>query len=369
MLIFYIIIGIVYALFLRYLSRSWKVNDDNCPTAPSNELVTLIVPFRNEEHKLQIIFESIEKLNAACLQILWVNDHSEDASVDILARLLSTPDLRFDHKIIHSERKGKKSAVETAVNHTKGDFIFATDADCELPYEWINQLMTHFKSPHVQLVAGPVMTKESDTVFQRFQQIDWASILLVTQYAIAHQSPLMCSGANLAYRKQAFQKVNGYQGNRHILSGDDEFLMKKIGDEYGVEALVYANRKEALVFTNAALDWAELFSQRVRWASKYKSHNCVHFLSAFFPAVLQLFWFISFVLPFTYGLKGLSVFVIVWMLKISMEYFSFRKVTKTYALILNPLDLFFTSMIHPFYVLRIAIGVVFGHYRWKGRSQ
>ncbi|GAB2625902.1 glycosyltransferase [Belliella aquatica] len=368
MLIFYLIIGIVYAFILSILSKSWRGQGENNPIAQSNEQVTLIVPFRNEADKLKKIFESIENLNYDHLEILWVNDHSEDASVVVLNELLNSKNLRFDHHLIQAEGKGKKAAIETAIKHAPSDFVFTTDADCELPPTWIKHKMAHFENLLIQMVAGPVMTKERNTAFQRFQQIEWSSILLVTQYAIAHQNPLMCSGANLAYRKQAFQKVNGYQGNRNVLSGDDEFLMKKISDEFGAEAITYANGKESLVLTNAAKNWDELFSQRIRWASKYKSHNYLHFLSALLPALLQLFWIVSFILPFSYGLEGVVAFLITWSLKMSMEFVSLSKVTKVYLLRLNFLDFCYTSLIHPFYVLRVALGAVFGNYKWKGRS-
>ncbi|AFL84483.1 glycosyl transferase [Belliella baltica DSM 15883] len=368
MLIFYLIIGIVYAFLLRTLANSWENGNENDELSFSNEAVTILIPFRNEAENLPKIFKSIEQLNHPELCILWINDHSEDSSVSDLNKLIHSENLRFNHKLIQSEQKGKKSALETGVKYAESEFIITTDADCEHPSEWINSLISRFENPSIQMVAGPVMTKENENFFQRFQQIEWASILLVTQYAIANKNPLMCSGANLCYRKQAFQKVNGYQGNINILSGDDEFLLKKIVHEFGAEAINYATHKEALIFTNASKNWTELFSQRVRWASKYKSHSRYHFLSALLPAFLQLFWILSIVLPISYGFEGLIFFLLTWLLKIIIEYASLSKITKKYSLKLNSLNFCYTSLIHPYYVLRTAIGAVFGRYRWKGRS-
>ena len=42
----------------------------------------------------------------------------------------------------------------------------------------------------------------------------------------------MCNGANIAYTKKIFEEVNGFKGNEHIASGDDEFLMHKIFEKY-----------------------------------------------------------------------------------------------------------------------------------------
>ena len=38
----------------------------------------------------------------------------------------------------------------------------------------------------------------------------------------------MCNGANLAYTKQAFKRVNGFEGIDKLATGDDMLLMYKI---------------------------------------------------------------------------------------------------------------------------------------------
>jgi len=38
----------------------------------------------------------------------------------------------------------------------------------------------------------------------------------------------MCNGANLAYEKQAFFDVNGFEGIDDVASGDDMLLMHKL---------------------------------------------------------------------------------------------------------------------------------------------
>ena len=38
---------------------------------------------------------------------------------------------------------------------------------------------------------------------------------------------MLCNGANLAYKKSIFRELNGFEGNSHISSGDDIFLMEK----------------------------------------------------------------------------------------------------------------------------------------------
>jgi len=61
----------------------------------------------------------------------------------------------------------------------------------------------------------------------------------------------MSSAANLAYRKAAFLTVKGYQGNFEYSSGDGDFLLKKIVNEFGAESCRYMHHHTALVYTKA----------------------------------------------------------------------------------------------------------------------
>jgi hypothetical protein len=61
--------------------------------------------------------------------------------------------------------------------------------------------------------------------------------------------PNMCNGANIAYPKAVFEEVNGFDGNEHIASGDDEFLMHKIAEKYPNQ-IVFAHYQPNIVLPN-----------------------------------------------------------------------------------------------------------------------
>jgi biofilm PGA synthesis N-glycosyltransferase PgaC len=58
----------------------------------------------------------------------------------------------------------------------------------------------------------------------------------------------LCNGANLAFTKDAFTATGGYDGNEHIASGDDEFLMRKIEAKYS-NGIRFNNNPENVVTT------------------------------------------------------------------------------------------------------------------------
>ncbi|SNS54097.1 Glycosyltransferase, catalytic subunit of cellulose synthase and poly-beta-1,6-N-acetylglucosamine synthase [Belliella buryatensis] len=360
-------VGIVYAVSLLLLATEWKSELVNPSTNSSHQSLSLLIPFRNEADNLLRIFTSIEQLDVEHLQVVWINDHSEDYSVERLSALVEKSTSRFDHLIIESKGKGKKAALESGIQIALGEIILTTDSDCVLPRFWLQEMLHDFQNSEIQLISGPVMTKGGDSFFYKFQQIDWASILLVSNFSIRRGQPLMCSGANLAYRKNAFIAVNGYAGNREVASGDDEFLLKKITAKYGSSAVSYRNGLDCLVLTKPQTDWKSLFEQRVRWASKWKYHDTNHAFSSFIPAIFQLFWLSSFFLTFIDFTNGLIALGILWSLKIFSEWIALGKVLKSFKYEL-PIQIYLkTSLIHPFYVIYTVVKALKGKYKWKGR--
>ncbi|WP_339870277.1 glycosyltransferase [uncultured Algoriphagus sp.] len=364
MLSFYLIWSLSYVILLWWISRFWPKKIDSDLIDQFYPQVTLIVPFRNEADNVPDLCFNLNKLDFPNLEILLVDDHSEDASFELLEKAVG----KYGNvTIVKSEGLGKKAAIETAVSIASGEFIVCTDADCDFPDLWIEKMISPFQNPKVQLVAGAVLVEERRGFLDKFQSLDWASILLMTNYSFARQVPLMCSGANLAYRKEAFKQVNGFEGNREFASGDDEFLLKKIHHAYGKEACIYLASSEILVLTRPESSWEALVNQRVRWASKWKAHDSIlHLLSAVGAFLIQLIWLGSSSLIFL-GRKGILTFGLVWLMKIAAEKMSLGKVLKSLAREPSMLAFVRTSFVHPFYVLRTGFGALGGKFTWKGR--
>ena len=172
MVIFYLSIGFVYVFVLFFFGGKWKKTTGFKASSPNDLKVSILIPFRNEEKNLPIIFQSIENLDFFQLEVLWIDDHSEDDSALVLGKLLDNSIPTFIHKVIQSHGKGKKSALKFGVETATGEVIFTTDADCILPESWIFEMLKPFSDSQIQFVAGSVMTRDNASFFQRFQQIE-----------------------------------------------------------------------------------------------------------------------------------------------------------------------------------------------------
>jgi cellulose synthase/poly-beta-1,6-N-acetylglucosamine synthase-like glycosyltransferase len=204
--------------------------------------------------------------------------------------------------------------------------------------------------------------------FQKFQQIEWASVLLLTQFYFSKGAPLMCSGANLGFRKSAFWEVEGYSGNQHLLSGDDEFLLKKISSRFGSQACVYLPFRENLVKTVSHSTWQSLINQRIRWAGKWSVHRSfLHGFSAIFSFIAQFIWLGS-IWFFCQNITFLFFLFLIWMVKILSERVALGRVLGSLSVPVSIGDFVLTSLIHPIYVIWVGIGSLRGKFTWKGRA-
>ncbi len=364
MLSFYLIWSLSYFTLLWWMGSNWKSCKIEFSSIRSfSPQVTLIIPFRNERKNLPNLLVNLTKLQYPNLEILLIDDHSEDGSPGLLAAQ-NLPRV----SILHSLSPGKKSALEFGVKQARGEIVICTDADCSFSKYWVENMVSPFQKNDIKLVAGPVLVGDERRFLDKFQLLDWASIVLMTSYSFERKKPLMCSGANLAYRKEAFERVQGYEGNRHLSSGDDEFLLKKIYKTYGADSCVYLTSPQVLVCTKPEPTWRALIQQRVRWVSKWKAHSSfIHSFSAIAALLIQVIWAGSFYL-LSKGMWGILVFGGIWLLKALAENHSLGKVLQSFSRVLDSVSALRISLLHPFYVVRVALGALRGKFIWKGRE-
>ena len=175
----------------------------------------------------------------------------------------------------------------------------------------------------------------------------------------------MCNGANFAYTKSLFQKLNGFEGNDKIASGDDVFLLQKAIAQYP-EKVLYLKSKDTIVRTQPTDSWKALFHQRVRWASKTSSYQ------SRFGIGLGLVVFVgnlSLILGLVAGFWGWIPFLyvaILWLAKFMVD--SVLLYTTHRFLSHSRMNYWIaSSLLYPFFSTSVALYAVFGSYEWKGR--
>lgn len=109
--------------------------------------VSIIVPTFNRAHYLPECLDSLVAQTVAPLEIIVVDDGSEDATREVVARY-NSPVI-----YIYKENGGKPSAVNLALQACKGDLIWLfDDDDVALPDAIEQRLEAFVKSPEAGFV-------------------------------------------------------------------------------------------------------------------------------------------------------------------------------------------------------------------------
>ncbi len=238
--------------------------------------VSVVVAVRNEEKNILRLLESlfVQNFENNNWELVVVDDHSVDSTWALLQQQSKPPiSLRVFKQRLGLQ--GKKAALSLGIQEARGEIILTTDGDCILPKTWLCTMSKPFLAKSIRppdLVSAPVCFITNDTLLSKLLAVEFASLIGTGAAAMFLKVPFICNGANLAFLKSTFVAVNGYEGNAHVASGDDEFLLRKI-KKLPNSQILFLKDRAALAYTKPPGSWSEFVQQRLRWASKWRLGN------------------------------------------------------------------------------------------------
>lgn len=338
----------------------------------ANTSFTIIIPFRNEATHLPNLLASILELTYPkdLFEVIFVDDHSKDNSKSIIETTLNAYITTVKYRIIkndYTEYSPKKKAITKAIGLAHTDWIFTTDADCVLPSYLLKTYDLYIQKNDVVFISGPVLFNCNQSFVQQYQLLDTLSLQITTMGSFGNHHPFMCNGANMTYKKEVFQTVQGYKGNEHIASGDDIFLLQKIQATYP-DKTQYVKSKDAMVKTVPQLNWKTAIQQRIRWAKKTgKQKDHIAILVGFSVLLINVLFVIA---PFIFiqfpELAQSLLYVI--LLKLFVDLFLLQSVAIFFEKRLSLLSFIFSFVAYPFIFIRVLLGTMTKNYSWKGRT-
>lgn len=257
------VIFVTIGIFILLARENELNSQDHTPSTP----VTLIIPARNEEDNITKCLSSIATQNfpKELLQVIVVDDSSSDNTHAVSETFLKN---NFpNYNIFRSSLAGKKSAITQAIQIATGKIIITRDADTyTTSTTWLKNIVAHFETTNCDLLISPTILSGNNSFLPTFQKFENLAIISLGASMAKIGMPFVCSGANLAYRKEAFLKTEPYKDNQNIASGDDMFLLK----HFYINGLkIISNTSSgAAVFTPAESSFQKMLAQRLRWASK-----------------------------------------------------------------------------------------------------
>ncbi len=371
MILAFISITLIYLVVIgRFILGFDKIKDFELTDSESNTSFSIVIPFRNEAENLPNLLESLSQLNypETLYEIILVNDESTDESVEIITKHIANSQNTIT--LINSIRNTgspKKDAINTAINASKKDWILTSDADCTFNEKWLITFDTCIQEKQPKMVIGPVTYTINNSFLERFQLLDFMSLVGATIGGFGINKPFLCNGANLAYSKVAFKNVNGFDGNDHIASGDDIFLMEKMIQKYP-DDLMYLKQKEAIVTTKPQNSVSRLISQRKRWAAKTSSYSNSFGKLVGSVVLLMNFSLIAAAFFSLFGVFSFKMIGYVFLIKFSVDLLLIFKTAQFFNKTKHLSAYTISSLLYPFFNVYIAISSWYSGYTWKGRS-
>lgn len=376
-----IFVFIVLVIFLlNYLVLYWVLIVNDRPVAKEDSskrqdfFVSVVIPFRNEEKNMQNLLKSLfeQSFSKNMFELILVNDHSTDGSVNIVLDLKKTSEISITLIELVGEVSGKKAALEAGFNASKGDIIIQTDADVVFDRNWIREHVNAHRFNQSLLVCGAVGLTGKNNFFHRVQMLEMDALMISTKLTIDALKPVMCNAANLSFKRELLSDVFDSYRNYKSSSGDDVFLLQLIKTKYGAHRISFMDLKESIVETEPISKIKELICQRSRWAKKskeYKDVFALYFTSTIVLAnisMLALGLYGVFLDSFQWILLVFIPFLLKWFTDLSLIYFYKRLNQKAFD-IYWLFDSLFIEIVYPFYILIVGLNVLFSKQMWKGR--
>lgn len=358
-----------YALALLMLRNGLR--NITSVTAAEQPKVSIIVAARNEQKNISRCLQAIlsQTYPKDKLEVLVVDDRSTDGTAEIVERVANANHqirlLRITDR--DPDFAPKKRAIDFGIRHASGDIIFTTDADCQPGPEWIAEMVKHFAAG-VGMVAGynPYIVRTADSLFQKMMALDYFAMACVAAASAGLNFPVSCSGGNLAYRKQVYLEVGGFQNRRRWISGDDDFFLEKLRQTRAWK-IHYAVAPQTHVPTTPPENFREFVNQRIRYASKgahYSKPVALVLVGVYLCNLLLLAGVVvSFFQP-----KILASVAPAYFVKVISEFWFLWRGQRLFQTRHSLLAFFLTALTHPLYIAVMGSLGTFLNFKWKGET-
>lgn len=361
--------GAFHLVFFRWLLGGLR---KSAPTQKSQipSSVTVVVAARNEERNLRSLIPILlaQEHSGIELQVVVVDDRSDDGTPPLLSSYAD----RIDSVRVDSLPPGigpKKHALARGLQLARGEIILQLDADNVPGPQWVAEMARHF-GPTTGCVCGLVLHgprgRQTPEWFHGIWALEATGWAAVQNAAIGAGMPISANGGNLAYRRKAFDAVNGFRAHQHVVSGDDDFLVQALADS-GTWDVVSVQTPASWVETEPPGDWHQVWEQRKRWGSKCLRYDpkrvgllALVYLSYLWVAIGLVVGFFHPWIGVGAGITFVAVLAEAFFLTLAMA----RRTGRAALIRWFPLAMAIQIPV----VLGATLMGTFGRFRWKGQT-
>ncbi len=260
-----IVIPILTAIFLTLnliILISLSIQD-SVPNSNVKNKISIVIAAKNEAHNLEKLIVSIKELDYCRenFEVILVDDESTDGTYQTAIEMTKGLENFHVYQVRNKTLPAKKGALTIGISKAANSFILITDADCQLPKEWLKIYSSKFAEGY-DFIFGPAPFSTENSLTNKiacFENLR-SSILMFASAKL--KMPYSAAARNFGFRKSAFDTIKGFSNTTETLSGDDDLLLR--------EAVRYKMKigtildKQAFVFSSTKKTLKEYLSQRSR---------------------------------------------------------------------------------------------------------
>jgi len=245
---------VFFTYLLFYLENRKKVFRDPKPPKKLPK-VSILVPAYNEEKTIASTLKSLLNLDYPKdkLEIIAINDGSTDKTLEIMKKFR-----KYGIKIIDKPNGGKASALNAGLKKAKGEIIVCMDADSIVKRDALKKTIGYFNDPKVGAVASSLKVYKPKTFWQKIQSVEYIYNIFLRKVLALMDSVFVVPGPFGLYRKEALERVGGWDEKNITEDMELTFRLQKAG--YKIETCL-----NSIVYTKTPETFKRLIRQRVRW--------------------------------------------------------------------------------------------------------
>lgn len=260
--------------------------------------ISVIIAAHNEAENLKILLPKLLSQRYFQFEIIIIDDRSSDNTANIIEEFKSDILKYFRVEKVKGKTNPKKYALALGIEKSQYETILLTDADC-IPSsnKWIYQMASYYNNDK-EIILGLSFYNRNKGMLNQF--IRYETIYTALQYAsfTLLGNPYMGIGRNMSFKKKLFVKFNGYAGIEHIVGGDDDLLIQKMGNKKNTTIAI---SNSSITYSQPEVTLKDFLRQKTRHLSVGKYYKTKDKL------ILGIFHFSTFM----YFLLGIIFAIIV----------------------------------------------------------
>lgn len=205
--------------------------------------LSVIIPFYNRASWVPLVLNGVLSQylpEGTIAEIIAVDNASTDNTADLLSQ--------YPVRYVHCQQRGPAAARNAGLQAARAPIVAFTDSDCLADTHWLANLTAPFTDPDMLITGGRIISFDQDEFVATFT--DSEKILSNERFfGGSAYFPRFFATANAAYRRDAIQRVGGFDNS--LWMSEDADLAARVMDlggrmAYMDDAAVYHQHRDTL---------------------------------------------------------------------------------------------------------------------------